>query len=703
VGLSFLKKILTKAKKDVPSESAGEQKSIEVGRAEAAFQETEISLSRTLRVFERYNANKTAFLYEQLSPRKKIVFDLVPLLIHIDGQGLLPADDACQISPHGVYGYEMSPRAAESFTEAFPGQRMPQLHTRASYDPNMPIKSISLIGSLGSIAQNSKSDFDYWICLDMRAFSPETLLYFKEKLRAIDKWAADFAGAEVHCFPLDVARVLEDDFGSVGAESSGSAQGKLLKEEFYRSMTLVAGQTPMWWAVPPGVDDQEYARLAQFMLTSNRINAAGLIDLGNVHDISLGEFYGAAIWHINKTIGSPFKSVLKMGLLEEYMLNRGRQGLLSTELKRRLLSNESDVQFLDPYVLMFDRVAAYLAAKDRREDLELLRQSLYLKAGVQISLGDYRRTDLPRNKLVLVNLIRQWAWNHKTVQHLNNYHNWSFRESQRFSEQINRFILRTYKSVSDELRKQQTQSELKISDRDLTVLGRKLFIFYSQRTNKIESIKRVIEDPPALKGLTLHPHIDPKGRKTWSAFRGLMSRESINGGAGSLSLLTSSLFLPEVLLWLVNNHLYDTTTTVNLNSATGKTATHCTVPDIQTLLKEMNAFFPSYKLSELDEEEMLQKPRIVRMFLVINLDEPDGCRHMAETGLCYQNNWGEIFFKGYSESQEGLKIARNFLSKRFAFDPLEALANFKVFLPNRLFKRELAPRLNKYFGLKVVT
>jgi len=700
--LSFFKKIL-KGKKDTPSESAGKQETFEAEGAEPGFQETETSLARTLRVFEQYNANKTAFLYEQLSPRKKTVFDLVPLLIHIDGQGLLPAGDACQISPHGVYGYEMSPDTARSFTEAFPRQRLPQLPTRASYDPNMPIKSISLIGSLGSIAQNSKSDFDYWICLDMRAFSPETFLYFKEKLRAIDKWAADFAGAEVHCFPLDVAKVLEDDFGSVGAESSGSAQGKLLKEEFYRSMTLVAGQTPMWWVMPPGVDDEEYARLARFILNSNRINAAGLVDLGHVHDISLGEFYGAAIWQINKTIGSPFKSVLKMGLLEEYMLNRGRQGLLSTELKRRLLSNENEVQFLDPYVLMFDRVAAYLAGKDRREDLDLLRQSLYMKAGVQISLGDYRRTDLPRNKLILVNLIRQWGWNHKTVQRLNDYHNWSFRESQQFSEKINRFILSTYKSVSEELNKQQIQSELKISPRDLTILGRKLFIFYSRRTNKIESIKRVIEDPPALKGMTLHPHIDPKGCKTWSAFRGLMSRESIDGGAGTLSLLTSSPFLPEVLLWLINNHLWDTATTVNLNAATGKLATHCTTPDIQALLKEMDAFFPSYKLSELNEEEMLQKPRIVRMFLVINLDEPDGRRHMAETDLCYQNNWGEVFFKGYNDSEEGLKIARNFLSKRFAFDPLEALANFKVFLPNRLFKRELAPRLNKYFGLKVVS
>lgn len=673
----------------------------ETDREEPVFRDEEVGLAHILRVFERYTANKTDFLYEQLPQRKKIVFDLVPFLVHVEAKDLLGCPDDCQMSPHGVYGYKMRSEVPESFVEAFPDQKLPRLPSRVNFDPNLPIKSICLIGSMGSIAQNSKSDFDYWICVDRESFSRETFLYFKEKLRAIDSWAEEFAGAEVHCFPLDLNKVRVDDFGSAGGESSGTAQGRLLKEEFYRSMTLVAGQVPLWWIMPLGVSDEEYNRLAEVVKHSNRINMSDLVDMGNVHGISLGEFYGAAIWQINKTIGSPFKSVLKMALLEEYMFSRGGKGLLCDELKQRLLTNEEEIQLLDTYVLMFDRASEFLTQKSRFDDLELLRRSLYLKSGAKLALADHRRTDLPRKGHVLVNLIRNWGWQHKAVEHLNNYHLWSFRESQEFSQEINRFIIKAYKSVSDELNKQEEQSDLKITKRDLTVLGRKLFIFYSKRTNKVESIKSVIEAPPSLNSLTIQPHINGSGSKVWAAYRGLLSKERVAGGEAASLLMRRSPYLPEVLIWLVTNRLYDAGTSVNLNTAPGKPATYCTIPDIQTLLQEMADFFPAYKLSELKEEEMLEKPHIVRMLLVINMDEPDQTTKIVQTSVCYQNNWGEVFFKGYVNSEEGLKIARNFMRKRFAFDPLEALSRVKIFMPDRLFKRDLRPRLNKFFGLKI--
>jgi hypothetical protein len=130
--------------------------------------------------------------------------------------------------------------------------------------------------------------------------------------------------------------------------------------------------------------------------------------------------------------------------------------------------------------------------------------------------------------------------------------------------------------------------------------------------------------------------------------------------------------------------------------------THCTVPDLQMALREFKTFFPPYKHSEIDEEELLRKPSLVRMFLVINLEEPDGCKEIRTTGLCYQNNWGEVFYKGYNGSQDGLKIARDFVRKHFKYDPLGAMASFKVFLPDRLFKKDLTKKVNKYFGLKAV-
>jgi adenylate cyclase class 1 len=658
-------------------------------------------LAQAHRVFDRYNSSKIQFLYEELPPRKKIVFNLVPLLLHLQSDELLCCGDACRMSPHGVFGYEFNQDTAQHFTEAFPGQSLPAIRTVSSYDVTLPIKTVCLIGSLGSVAQNTKSDFDYWTGYEAESFSRESFLYFREKLRGIEKWADEFAGAEVHFFPMDLKKIRVDDFGEATGESSGSAQGKLLKEEFYRTMTLIAGQAPLWWVMPPGVSDEEYARLATLVDDSNRVDSTRLVDMGNVHEISLGEFYGAAIWQINKTMGSPFKSVLKMALLEEYMLNHGSTGLLCNEMKQRLLSNEHEAQLLDPYVLMFDRAGAYLADRNRLEDLELLRASLYLKSGVSLSLSDYRRTDLHRKKRVMVNLVRQWGWNHKVVSHLNDYHNWSFRESQKFSQAINGFIVRTYKQISAQLNQQKDQVDLHISKRDLTVLGRKLFIFYSRRTNKVESNKNVIEEPPALNGVTLQPHISRDDQRIWAAYRALLSREAVAGGAGASTLIKHGVYLDEILIWLVTNQLYADKTSINLNAGDGRLVTYATVPDLQKLLRQLQGFFPPVKYSEIDEGELLEKPRLTRMFLTVNLEEPENTTQIVKTGMCYQNNWGEVFFKGYEQSEEGLIVARNFVRKHFAYDPLGALANFKIFLPDRHFTKQLGPRINKFFGIKV--
>ena len=348
----------------------------------------ERTLFVNLQIFERFNKSKTEFLYQQLPDRQRLVFDLVPFLLHVPAMDILPKTVRWKRCLHGIENYRITPRTEDSFKKAFPGVKMPTEIPRSGFD-ECPIKSISLIGSLGSIAQNLKSDFDYWICVDDQARECAYLDDFRRKLQAIEAWALDFSGAEVHFFPLRLKNILRDDFGAMAGESSGSAQGVLLKEEFYRTMTLVAGQAPLWWLMPPRVDDREYGRLKQLALDSDRIDPLGLVDLGNIRSVSLGELYGAAVWQINKTIGSPFKSVLKLSLLEEYLFGASGKGLLCDELKERILLSEDEARVLDPYVLMFERASDYLRDKKRFQDLDLLRRALYLKTGVQLRPADF--------------------------------------------------------------------------------------------------------------------------------------------------------------------------------------------------------------------------------------------------------------------------------------------------------------------------
>ena len=656
-------------------------------------------LVRRLRTFLKYNEKKAAFLYELLPQRKKVVYDLVPMMLHLEANLFPSIRTSGPQAPYGVFGFNPTPNTIKSYEEAFPDLAPPQLTGIQSRDPSFPIKSMSLIGSMGSIAQNSKSDFDYWICFDGSSFTTPSFNLFKRKLALIERWAADFAGAEVHLFPVELSKVRMDDFGLTGKESSGSAQAKLLKDEFYRTMTLVAGQVPLWWAMPPGINDLEYYHWMEAAKSSSSFNFDDIVDLGNVHGVSLGELYGAAVWQINKTIGSPFKSVIKLALLEEYLQTRAANGLLCDELKSRILANEEDVKNLDPYVLMFERAASHLIQENRGEDLELLRRSLYLKVGAKLTSADYRQRRLPRKKRVMLQLINNWRWPQSSLESLNNYHNWSFSESLEFSRSINRFIFRTYETVARELNDQDEKESLTITQRDLFVLKRKLFIFYSQRENKVDSIRNVIEAPPPLHGLTIQPFRNETGQMAWGLFRGMLSKEKAAEPESEKFMLKSSPQLAGALIWVVNNRLFDQSTTINLNSGVDEGfTTHVTGPDIQNLLKAQSEFFPFYRHQNLDEESLLNKPKIVRMFLVVNLEEQDKTGNINQLDVCYQNNWGEIFFSGATSVAESLRNARVFLA-----DPRSRGGkNFKIFLSDRHDSTALRPLINKYLNAAVL-
>jgi adenylate cyclase, class 1 len=660
----------------------------------------EALLNHGIRVFREYNKNKIDFLYEQLVPKKRIVYDLVPVLLHLDGRGLLGDDKACEMSLNGVYGFELTPRIREAFDEAFPHQGLPRLRYRAGYDPQTPIKSLMLIGSLGSIAQNPKSDFDYIVLVDAGPNEDATIRRFRRKLEKIERWAMAFAGAEVHFFPIDIRKFKTHDFGRVEKDNSGSTQGKLLVEELYRSLTLITGKIPIWWAMPAGVDDEEYDRLARLAVQSPRIDDTRLIDTGNVYNISLDEFYGAAIWHINKTIGSPFKSVLKLGVLEDYLMNQGRTGLLCDELKARLQHHTEDLRFLDHYLLLFDRVSRYMISKGRFDRLDLLRRSLYMKSGAKLTSTDRKRINLPRKKMIMLKKIEEWNWDQTTLNRLNNHRFWSFKETREFSDEVNSFIMETYRRVITEKNRCSREVDPGVDQHDLHILGRKLFVFYSRRPGKVDSIRNVIEQPAALYGVTLQSEADDPDGENWSAYRGFLSQERIRFGSVQSLQLTRSTRLSGIMIWLVNNQLYDHMTSIHLNQGADNRVSYCTVPDLHRLARRLAAFFPVLNLYRLRENDLLKQPRVTRAFLVLNMEQPENPDKILQADLITQTTWGEIFFKTFESPFDVLlELKQVIVEDLEGVDPSKAV---EVFIPPRQFRRRFIPDLNRTLGYQAV-
>jgi adenylate cyclase class 1 len=85
------------------------------------------------------------------------------------------------------------------------------------------IKSLMLMGSIGTIAQSKGSDFDYWVCVDGSRYTPGSINLLQKKLNLIEQWADTQHGMEVHFFISQIDKVCANDFGVADGESYGSS------------------------------------------------------------------------------------------------------------------------------------------------------------------------------------------------------------------------------------------------------------------------------------------------------------------------------------------------------------------------------------------------------------------------------------------------------------------------------------------------
>ncbi|MEE9240675.1 MAG: class I adenylate cyclase, partial [bacterium] len=464
-----------------------------------------------VKAYADYNARKISTIISKLGDLDKEIFTVLPALVHLNLPGLPGFISNRELAPDGIMFFKISNELPNLIKSLFPKAKIP---TRNFVRPKgkSPIYSLAAMGSLGTIAQTAKSDLDIWVCVKKPEFTKEQLDALAHKLQEIEKWAEKKNHFECHFFITDIDEARENHFGESDSESAGSALGKLLKEEFYRTHTVLAGLPPLWTVMPPHISDEEYERLSRMAPERYAYDPAKYIDLGNAQRVSMEEAFGAALWQLNKALRSPFKSAIKMALIENYMDPHSEPTLLCDNLKENLTNlttqfykdkfktdalgpgkfvDDHPNHFeLDGYLLMFNRILEYYRRKGREDLQEILRQCFYLKAGDTIT-GIYdpmRQKNLKKD--MLGELIEGWGWNNDHILDLNAFKEWPFERSVELGRQINNFIVDSYKRLSQS----GTTSNVKINENDLTVLGRKLFTFYSRKDKKVEYLPKSFEE-----------------------------------------------------------------------------------------------------------------------------------------------------------------------------------------------------------------
>ena len=608
--------------------------------------------------FLRFNRFKIDRTLSTLSEIDRTIFSLIPRLLHVHQEGLPGYFEGNP--PCGIHNFKLDHEAQFAIEKMFP-----DVIVRRNPDLKPVIHTALLMGSVGSIAQTKKSDLDYTLLVNKNDFTEESMKLFQKKLNLIENWTWDNYNLETHFFINDYEEVKNNIFGESDSESTGSALAKLLKEEMYRTMIIVTGKIPFWLISPVNSDDDRYDELYRKLSNGQTLlKNEEFIDMGNVDDISQGEFFGGSIWALIKSFKSPFKTLMKMGILEEYMFSDTKSNLLCHQVKGKYFGDTPYLD-IDPYLGMFERVQQFFKASKDEEALDALRCAFYLKVGTKVEPDELENGSKNWKKNTLVQMLNDWGWDTEKVERLNDYSNWQMMHKVDLGNSINKILMASYKNISEE-NKNLDPSESLITEKDTHLLGRKLFSFYRTAPNKVDNLGALVDGKTAEKELTfLLDQKSDRDKATWYLIRGKTGAllEQVNPD----DIIKKSSTLPFLSVFAVFNSLYNTNTQMKLNSDRGMKES-----DLHVLLDQFNEFIASVNIAALSNDDLLADSKVNQLFMVIDFGTPPppeitignigDCKNNDELNkfinkrieriksitTTYLTSWGELFCKTYA-------------------------------------------------------
>ncbi|MCL6416127.1 class I adenylate cyclase [Aestuariirhabdus sp. Z084] len=549
------------------------------------------TLKRIQQRFMEINQGRLLRARDGLSQRQQLFLDLLPLLF-MENHPLLPGFVTYK-TPAGISRYEPDKRVlreANRLSRSFRYSRKP--HRQRS------IYSLFLMGSCGSLAHSNRSDLDVWVCHapDLKTAQQDEL---QRKCTLIELWAVSF-NLEVHFFLMDDEKFRHrQHHKELSGEDCGSAQHSLLLDEFYRTALLLAGRYPIWWLIPPD-DEHRYQHHTQRLREQRYIQPDETVDFGGITEIPPGEFVGAGMWQMFKGLASPYKSVLKLMLTELYASRTDE--LISITFKRRIYAGETSLDALDPYILLYQKLERYLLGTEHLDRLELVRKALYFKVGKRLSQTPRRSRSWQRN--VLEQLIQTWQWQPQQLRDLDQHNQWKVDRVLQERAALVSQLMHSYRFLNQYGHNHQ---EGLISQRDMQLLGRRLYAAFERRANKLPVINPGISEDMSESNLSIVCH----GQKPaeWRLYRGALKHQDLD----RQPILKRTHSIVQLLAWCHLNRILDSSSSVSLfpgNSA-------LTEYELQQIINALRQTLP-VETTSIDDDTYLEPSRPSTVLLVIN-------------------------------------------------------------------------------------
>lgn len=534
---------------------------------------------------------------QTLTQRQQLFIELLPLLFHVN-HPLMPGY-VTKDTPCGVSGYSPDRRTLLSATK----------HVRTFPIARRAVKSVDiygvyLMGSSGTIGYSARSDLDVWIC-----YRPELnckqIQKLQERCHGIALWAASL-GLEVHLYPL----VAENFYGGERLprtiEDSGKIQKHFLLDEFYRTGLLVAGRYPLWWLVPPSLE-RNYIDYVELLKGRRFVKPHEFLDFGPVAKIPPEEFLSAVLWQLFKSIGSPNKSLLKVMLLETYAKEYPQVDLLSLRYKSTVYQGTTDLDALDPYVLLWRKVEDYLQSAGDSERLELCRRCFYSKVHEPLSERPRRIDDTWRRRL-LQDIVNGWGWDETVVRRQDSRDEWKIDQILQERQAVSAALTSVYRTLSEFAHRY--PSAVAVSAEDASLLGRKLLIGFEHKAGKIEVITQDISRDLSERFVSIQRSPTSRNGHTWQLFRGLID----GGDQNKASPLREFESLVQLLAWGHFNGIITSRSSVFLLARDN----YSRRKELSDACRYFRQCFPTSQIVIPDAEALAKPPSIRSVGVLIN-------------------------------------------------------------------------------------
>jgi len=589
----------------------------------------ELTFMRRERRVQMANRKRLTRAVGRLAPEKRAYLRMLPHLLATDLFETRFGLDS--VPPCEVWGYTASLTAIELARQFFPDVRPSGTRARVR------ILAVYAMGSLGTVAQTAQSDIDCWVCFDGDT-DPGAEAGLRRKLDALGLWAESEFGLEAHFFPMRMDDVRDNRFSSGDEESSGSAQALLLKEEFYRTAVRIAGKHLAWWVTPAGADRATHDACVRAARRYPAMGRPRLEDFGHLAPVPPDEYFGGSLWQMVKAIHSPFKSVLKLGLLETYADPAASHLPLCDRIKRNLFMNRRGVRRTDPYAGLFSTLRSYYADRGDSKAASLLTESFRLKANLrdmEFFLGAPARME--DANLVTTLFGRECP---EPERRCRSDVSWTFGKSLKMGETVRDYMVSTYQRIQAGLSKGDRQ-DIRITPEDLTRMGRRIAANFSPKPHKVMRVPFL--DAPGGGFALLHFSArKAPGKKTVWVIRG-GSRAEAKKPASALQILHTGGDPAYMLAWLLANRLHTPRTLLQGD----RTMAPLSLADLQKLMPAMHEFFPFDQTFERDINEGLTPERVIRAFFIFNLTAAPDQKRIEQVSVIYSTNWGEMFCRTF--------------------------------------------------------